>query len=68
LGREVVAEGVESPTQHAVLKAAGVHSLQGFLFGKPMLAQDFAQLLTTRPAKAERGPSAPAPTTRALAS
>ncbi|GBF58253.1 signal transduction histidine-protein kinase BarA [Candidatus Phycosocius bacilliformis] len=59
LGREVVAEGVESPTQHAVLKAAGVHSLQGFLFGKPMLAKDFAQLLTTRPAPASPGPASP---------
>ncbi len=46
LGREVVAEGVETATQHAVLKAAGVHTLQGYLFGKPMVASEFARLLT----------------------
>ncbi len=46
LGREVVAEGVETATQHAVLKAAGVHTLQGYLFGKPMVASEFVRLLT----------------------
>ncbi len=49
LGREVVAEGVETATQHAVLKAAGVHTLQGYLFGKPMVASEFARLLTPTP-------------------
>jgi EAL domain-containing protein (putative c-di-GMP-specific phosphodiesterase class I) len=49
LGREVVAEGVETATQHAVLKAAGVHTLQGYLFGKPMVASEFVRLLTPNP-------------------
>jgi len=52
LGREVVAEGVETATQHAVLKAAGVHTLQGYLFGKPMVASEFVRLLTPVPASA----------------
>ncbi|MCA3696420.1 MAG: EAL domain-containing protein [Aquidulcibacter sp.] len=52
LGREVVAEGVETATQHAVLKAAGVHTLQGYLFGKPMIASEFVRLLTPVPASA----------------
>jgi EAL domain-containing protein (putative c-di-GMP-specific phosphodiesterase class I)/CheY-like chemotaxis protein len=49
LGREVVAEGVETATQHAVLKSAGVHTLQGYLFGKPMVASEFVRLLTPNP-------------------
>lgn len=52
LGREVVAEGVETATQHAVLKAAGVHTLQGYLFGKPMVASEFVRLLTPAPSSA----------------
>jgi EAL domain-containing protein (putative c-di-GMP-specific phosphodiesterase class I)/HPt (histidine-containing phosphotransfer) domain-containing protein len=55
LGREVVAEGVETATQHAVLKAAGVHTLQGYLFGKPMVASEFVRLLT--PASTSATPS-----------
>ena len=35
LGLEVVAEGVETPEQHALLKHLGVPVLQGFLFGRP---------------------------------
>ena len=55
LGREVVAEGVETATQHAVLKAAGVHTLQGYLFGKPMVASEFVRLLA--PASSSATPS-----------
>jgi diguanylate cyclase len=35
LGMKVTAEGVETPEQHLFLRAAGVHSMQGFRFGKP---------------------------------
>ncbi|GIU67640.1 hypothetical protein PsB1_1794 [Candidatus Phycosocius spiralis] len=47
IGREVIAEGVETHTQHAFLKSAGVHSLQGFLFGKPVPAVEFACVYLT---------------------
>jgi len=32
----VTAEGVETADQHLFLRAAGVHSLQGFRFGRPV--------------------------------
>jgi diguanylate cyclase (GGDEF)-like protein len=35
LGMKVTAEGVETAEQHLFLRAAGVHSMQGFRFGKP---------------------------------
>jgi diguanylate cyclase len=35
LGMKVTAEGVENAEQHLFLRAAGVHSMQGFRFGKP---------------------------------
>ena len=44
-GMQVVAEGIETPTQHSHLKAAGVHAMQGFLFGKPMTAEGFSALI-----------------------
>ena len=36
LGLEVVAEGVETPLQHAFLLEAGCACFQGFLYGKPV--------------------------------
>ena len=38
LGLKVVAEGVETEAQHAILRAFGCHELQGFLFARPMSA------------------------------
>ncbi len=38
LGMKVTAEGVETAEQHLFLRAAGVHSMQGYRFGKPGLA------------------------------
>jgi len=35
LGMRVVAEGVETEQQRQFLKIAGVHAVQGFLFGRP---------------------------------
>jgi EAL domain-containing protein (putative c-di-GMP-specific phosphodiesterase class I)/HPt (histidine-containing phosphotransfer) domain-containing protein len=40
LGMQIVAEGVETPEQHRFLATAGVHLLQGYLFGKPVAANE----------------------------
>jgi diguanylate cyclase len=44
LGMKVTAEGVENAEQHLFLRAAGVHSMQGYRFGRPGPAAD----ITTR--------------------
>ena len=36
---KVTAEGVETAEQQLFLRAAGVHSMQGFRFGKPQPAE-----------------------------
>ncbi len=36
LGMQVTAEGVETADQQLFLRAAGVHSMQGYRFGRPM--------------------------------
>ncbi|MFZ2507084.1 MAG: EAL domain-containing protein [Steroidobacteraceae bacterium] len=48
LGLEVVAEGIESQQQLAYLRDVNCHYGQGRLFGEPMLATDFLQLLVTQ--------------------
>ena len=47
LGAKVVAEGVETPAQSAVLTALKCDALQGHLFAKPMSAGAFGELLRT---------------------
>jgi EAL domain-containing protein (putative c-di-GMP-specific phosphodiesterase class I) len=42
LGMKVVAEGVETEAERNFLKIAGVHALQGWLFGKALPAREFA--------------------------
>jgi diguanylate cyclase (GGDEF)-like protein len=40
LGMRITAEGVENAEQHLFLRAAGVHSMQGYRFGRPGPAAD----------------------------
>jgi diguanylate cyclase len=40
LGMKVTAEGVETADQHLFLRAAGVHSMQGYRFGRPVTAPE----------------------------
>ena len=42
-----IAEGVEEPAHADFLRQAGCHEAQGYLFGKPMSAESFAELLAT---------------------
>jgi diguanylate cyclase (GGDEF)-like protein len=45
LGMKVTAEGVENAEQHLFLRAAGVHSMQGYRFGRPGPAADIGTRL-----------------------
>ncbi|HTE75934.1 MAG TPA: EAL domain-containing protein [Xanthobacteraceae bacterium] len=47
LGMKVTAEGVETAEQHLFLRAAGVHSMQGFRFGRPVTAAEIDHRLAT---------------------
>jgi diguanylate cyclase (GGDEF)-like protein len=58
LGMKVTAEGVETAEQHLFLRAAGVHSLQGFRFGRPGTALDITARLLKQ---ADAGPRTLAP-------
>lgn len=57
VGATVVAEGVETPAEHAVMRRLGIDWLQGYLFGVPQTA---AELLTPTAAS-----DSPSPTTAA---
>jgi diguanylate cyclase len=48
LGMKVTAEGVETPEQALFLRAAGVHAMQGFRYGKPMSAAAVSVRLAER--------------------
>ena len=45
LGMKVTAEGVETAEQHLFLRAAGVHCMQGYRFGRPMDRADLSARL-----------------------
>ncbi|WP_316980300.1 EAL domain-containing protein [Shumkonia mesophila] len=51
LGIKVIGEGVETPGQAMVLNGAGCDFIQGYLYGKPMSADDFAAGLADKTAK-----------------
>ena len=52
LGMKVTAEGVETADQQLFLRAAGVHSMQGFRFGKAVSAAEItARLRSGEPAE-----------------
>lgn len=46
LGLKIIAEGVETENQVGFLHALGCHVGQGYLFSKPIPAEDFQKLLT----------------------
>jgi EAL domain-containing protein (putative c-di-GMP-specific phosphodiesterase class I) len=54
LGLEVLAEGVETPAQHAQLAAAGAKSFQGYLYGKPMSLHAFQERMAAEGAETRR--------------
>ena len=45
LGMTVVAEGVETPEQAALLQSQGCQRLQGYWLGRPMAAPSFEEYL-----------------------
>jgi EAL domain-containing protein (putative c-di-GMP-specific phosphodiesterase class I) len=53
LGLEVVAEGVETDNQKAALETLGCHSMQGYLFSKPVPAEEIPELLRSMADSAE---------------
>jgi diguanylate cyclase (GGDEF)-like protein len=48
LGKSIVAEGVETAEQARWLAEAGVHELQGYLYGRPLPAPDLRHLAADR--------------------
>lgn len=49
LGMTVVAEGIETAEQLAIVTEAGCDAVQGFLFSRPLSAADFADTLRADP-------------------
>jgi diguanylate cyclase (GGDEF)-like protein len=45
LGLKIIAEGVESPEQYEILRGCGCHELQGYLFSRPIPAEEAHKLV-----------------------
>jgi len=45
MGLNVIAEGVESIEQESLIQAQGCDTMQGYLYSKPLPAQEMTQLL-----------------------
>ena len=52
LGLTTIAEGVEHPSQLALLNELGCDSVQGYMFAEPMPAEDFADMFMKREVEA----------------
>jgi EAL domain-containing protein (putative c-di-GMP-specific phosphodiesterase class I) len=57
LGMKVTAEGVENAEQQALLRAAGCHYLQGYLFSRPVPPEAIDALWARQLARAVEGPN-----------
>jgi EAL domain-containing protein (putative c-di-GMP-specific phosphodiesterase class I) len=60
LDAEIVAEGVEDEAQALFLRAAGCDRMQGFLFARPMPADEVEMRLRDEAANAPAAPAMPA--------
>lgn len=53
-GRQLIAEGVETKAELAMLRAAGIENIQGYLLGRPMPLADAAELAARPQAQSAR--------------
>lgn len=66
LGREIIAEGVETEAELAVMKDVGVSHLQGFLFARPMAAAHIEALVAASESLSDLRPSSARPALRSV--